>query len=103
MIAQPADSSARERRLAEALTNACESIAIHGEQPPADWLAALDEYHRSRLASPEAPAKDPLLTIECAIGGTCHMPDGRRFWIDGPVARELTRRVAAALGLEVQR
>jgi hypothetical protein len=43
---------------------------------------------------------DPL-TIETAIGGGYAMPDGRSFWIDVPVAREITRRVlAAGLGEE---
>jgi hypothetical protein len=36
-------------------------------------------------------------TIETAIGGAYKMPDGREFWIDAPVAREMTRRVMAAL------
>ncbi len=37
--------------------------------------------------------------IETAVGGTYEMPDGRAFWIDGPVAREITRRVMAASAL----
>lgn len=36
-------------------------------------------------------------TIETAIGGAYEMPDGRSFWIDAPVAREMARRVLAAL------
>ena len=35
--------------------------------------------------------------IEAAVGGTYKMPDGRSFWIDAPVAREITRRVSSAL------
>lgn len=35
--------------------------------------------------------------IETAVGGGYQLPDGRSFWIDGPVAREITRRVAEAL------
>ncbi|WP_209047440.1 hypothetical protein, partial [Rhizorhabdus histidinilytica] len=31
------------------------------------------------------------------IGGAYEMPDGRSFWIDAPVAREMARRVLAAL------
>lgn len=35
--------------------------------------------------------------IETAVGGAYLIPDGREFWIDGPVAREITRRVSEAL------
>lgn len=35
--------------------------------------------------------------IETAIGGAYEMPDGRSFWVDAVVAREITRRVVAAL------
>lgn len=35
--------------------------------------------------------------IEHAIGGSYEMPDGRKFWIDGPVAREIARRVAVKI------
>ena len=37
------------------------------------------------------------IAIESAVGGAYQMPDGRQFWIDGPVAREITRRVVEAL------
>jgi hypothetical protein len=33
-------------------------------------------------------------TIEARVGGSYEMPDGRKFWIDGPVAREIARRAA---------
>lgn len=36
-------------------------------------------------------------TIEKAVGGAYEFPDSRQFWIDGPVAREITRRVCAAI------
>lgn len=35
--------------------------------------------------------------IATALGGAYQMPDGREFWIDGPVAQEMARRVMAAL------
>lgn len=35
--------------------------------------------------------------IETAIGGSYELPDGRNFWIDAVAAREITRRVVAAL------
>jgi hypothetical protein len=35
--------------------------------------------------------------IEMAVGGKYSMPDGRQFWVDAPVAREITSRVVAAL------
>lgn len=56
----------------------------------------------SSLAPDPASEPSDLLKIECSIGGGYEMPDGRSFWIDGPVAREMTRRVAAALGLQVK-
>lgn len=31
--------------------------------------------------------------LETAIGGAYQMPDDRKFWIDGPVAREIVRRI----------
>lgn len=37
-----------------------------------------------------------LAIIEKAVGGSYEFPDGRKFWIDGPVAREISRRVVAA-------
>jgi hypothetical protein len=40
---------------------------------------------------------DPL-KIDGAIGGRYIMPDGRDFWIDGPVANEITKRVVAQIG-----
>lgn len=40
------------------------------------------------------PSPDQL---EAAIGGSYVMPDGRNFWIDAPVAREITRRVMLTL------
>jgi len=33
--------------------------------------------------------------IEVAIGGAYQLDDGREFWIDAPVAREMARRVMA--------
>ena len=37
------------------------------------------------------------LKIDGAVGGEYRMPDGREFWIDGPVAREIARRAADAI------
>lgn len=37
--------------------------------------------------------------IESAISGLYEMPDHRKFWIDEPVAREITRRMKAILTL----
>lgn len=31
-------------------------------------------------------------TIEARVGGSYEMSDGRKFWIDSPVAREIARR-----------
>jgi hypothetical protein len=36
-------------------------------------------------------------TIESALGGGYEMPDGRKFWVDASVAREMARRVLVAL------
>ena len=36
--------------------------------------------------------------IECAVGGSYEMLDGRIFWIDRPVAQEIARRAAQAIG-----
>jgi hypothetical protein len=33
-------------RLGNALVDACESVAVHGEQPPASWLAVVADYRR---------------------------------------------------------
>lgn len=44
----------------------------------------------------EGHTVDPLV-VEKAVGGEYRMPDGRAFWIDAPVAREIARRVVAAL------
>ena len=41
--------------------------------------------------------QETKIIIETAVGGAYQMPDGREFWIDGPVAREITRRVVEAL------
>lgn len=38
--------------------------------------------------------------VELAIGGAYQMPDGRAFWVDGPVAREMARRVVAAVEMK---
>ncbi len=37
--------------------------------------------------------RDRATEIEQAIGGAYEMPDGRKFWIDAPVAREIVRRI----------
>lgn len=37
------------------------------------------------------------MLIEKAVGGSYENIGGRSFWIDGPVAREITRRVENAL------
>lgn len=42
----------------------------------------------------EAGIKD---MIERAVGGAYEMPDGRKFWIDAPIAREIVRRAWNAL------
>ena len=42
------------------------------------WLAA------ARLSAGEA---------EVRVGGAYELPDGRSFWVDGPVSREIARRV----------
>lgn len=34
--------------------------------------------------------------LEVAIGGRYQIPDGRDFWIDGPVARQIAGRVASS-------
>lgn len=34
---------------------------------------------------------------EVAVGGAYEMPDGRKFWNDAPVAREIARRVMEAM------
>lgn len=56
------------------------------------------------FASPTQPAATgrPLSAdqIERSIGGAYEMPDGRKFWIDGPVAREMARRVLSQGGGE---
>jgi hypothetical protein len=39
---------------------------------------------------------DAEFLIETRVGGSYEMPDGRKFWVDGPVAREIARRAAGA-------
>lgn len=59
---------------------------------------AIDKIDEALRLLSEAP--EPEITnaeIELAIGGSYEMPDGRKFWIDGPVAREIVRRVRACL------
>jgi len=41
--------------------------------------------------------QETQIAIETAVGGAYQMTDGRDFWIDGPVAREITRRVSEVL------
>ena len=41
------------------------------------------------------------LVIEKAVGGEYSMPNGRKFWIDGQAAQEITRRVQEAIAHEI--
>lgn len=45
----------------------------------------------------ELQRKALQIRIEAAVGGAYEMPDGRAFWIDAPVAVEISRRAVAAL------
>ncbi len=59
MIAQPAESSALERRLAEALRSGREKLATYQAVYPGDKeLRRLLTEWDAVLASPEAPAKE---------------------------------------------
>lgn len=60
----------------------------------ADWTGYLEMYQPSVVIG-EKIVKSPLsaVEIECRVGGAYKMSDGREFWIDGPVAREIARRV----------
>lgn len=51
-------------------------------------------WQAARAAAPASPLTE--VEIECAIGGAYEMEDGRQFWIDAPVAREMARRVMEA-------
>jgi hypothetical protein len=44
-----------------------------------------------------------LASIEAAVGGAYHMGDGRDFWMDGVVAREVARRAAEGVGAWARR
>lgn len=58
-----------------------------------DPIASLDLY-RDGL---RVQVHEEIVTeraIEERVGGTYQMPDGRTFWIDGPVAREIASRVS---------
>lgn len=43
--------------------------------------------------TPPVPSGDGVLVTDEFIGGAYDLPDGRQFWIDGPVAREIARRI----------
>lgn len=67
------------------------------------WAAGCDietagfvarQLERKGLALAPAPN---TTEIEASVTGAYEMPDGRTFWIDGPVAREIARRAAIAL------
>lgn len=47
-----ADRAADIERLRAALNDACQSVAVHGEQPPVKWLEALGAAHDERDTGP---------------------------------------------------
>lgn len=79
----------------------CRKFVLAADHVESPIIAEARAILSSTAPVPESEPSD-LLKIECSIGGGYEMPDGRSFWIDGPVAREMTRRVAAALGLQVK-
>lgn len=50
-------------------------------------------------ATPAPALVERATGIETAVGGVYEMPDGRNFWLDGPVAREITRRVMRVIAM----
>ena len=48
-----------------------------------DWLAAL---------------RPTAAEVEVRVGGAYEMPDGRSFWVDAPVAREIAHRAIGGAG-----
>lgn len=86
------------------------------ESPSERWHVTLDrrdvdeylkafstaEVHPLAIAAREdaRPVKIDPAVMETALGGSYDMPDGRKFWIDVPVAREMTKRALAALQAE---
>lgn len=59
-------------------------------------LAPIKSKEAVRAAVVEAiGAAITPVEVEAAVGGAYDMGDGRQFWIDGPVAREIARRVTS--------
>lgn len=87
--------NANERRMRQEAADEAERYLAHawiGHGPSVLDALAAAEAERDRL---RALAEQRLAHAEQAIGGAYEMPDGRKFWIDGPVAREIVRRIAA--------
>ena len=111
MIAQPAETGARERRLAEAVVGLYEASV--GRVPPArllEMFGTVSEAH-AVLASPEAPAKawveigDWPGTIGlhvriCQEHRSFAMSGGN---MDREMVEDYAEQVAEMLGLEVRR
>lgn len=60
----------------------------------ADWQDYLEMYQPSVVIGER---NWPAIKVEAAVGGAYEMQDGRRFWVDAPVAREIVRRVMNAI------
>ena len=56
-------------------------------------VVAERELEALKVAKP-APTISAL-AVEAAVGGAYDMGDGRQFWVDAPVAREIARRVTS--------
>jgi len=79
---------------------AARCLALPGKLVDCPVCGAVDN-ERARQAREDAqPVKIDPAVVEAAIGGSYDMPDGRKFWIDAPVAREMTKRALAALEAE---
>ncbi|MBI1689491.1 hypothetical protein D9Y22_12290 [Methylorubrum sp. DB1722] len=61
-------------------------------QSAAEAIAAQIYSTLRSVASELNAGIDAATSIEARVGGAYEMPDGRKFWIDAPVAREIARR-----------
>lgn len=70
-------------------------LASAGQNGAPIQLVDLDYAAWNRRAEPQTEQTTER-EIEVAVGGAYKMLDGREFWIDGPVAREIARRAVEA-------
>lgn len=72
-----------------------EVVGVDDYDVAGDAISALEIYRKTlKVVISENLMNERM--IEARVGGTYEMPDGRKFWMDAPVAKEIARR---ALGI----